>query len=104
MATEVSMAALEKLWAFAKEAQLNKDDVKNKLLLAKDMNGSTAWHQAAIGGRVEALETLWKLSKEAELNPDELLLAQSEEGDSSLHLEADLKHVEILKKLKVWSK
>ena len=39
MATEGSVVVPERLWAFFKEAQLNKDELKNKLLLAKDDYG-----------------------------------------------------------------
>ena len=36
VAAEGSVAVLEKIWAFFKEAQLNEDELMNKLLLAKD--------------------------------------------------------------------
>jgi len=73
------------------------------LLLAKDNNGYTAWHHAAIFGRLESLETLWSLSKEVEIKLDGLLLAESEEGETTLHFAAQKNHAEILQKLCVWA-
>jgi ankyrin repeat protein len=65
---------LEKLLAWAQEAQLNSNKVKKKLLLAKDKYGYTAWNVAAEGGNVEALEILKSWAKETELNPEKLLV------------------------------
>jgi len=66
---------LEKLWVWAEETQQNSNEVKNQLLLTKDLKGSMACEQATEFGSLEALDTLRRLTKEAELNPDELLLA-----------------------------
>ena len=54
--------------------KLNPSELKNKLLLAKDHYGYTAWDRAAIEGSLEALETLWCWAKEAGLNLNKCLL------------------------------
>jgi hypothetical protein len=65
---------LEELWVRAREVQLNLID---DLLLAKDVNGYTAWHIAARCGRKEILEELWGWAREVQLNlKDDLLLAR----------------------------
>jgi len=47
LAAECGGSVLEKLWDFAKVAQLNQDELQNKLLLTKDKCGNTAWLRAA---------------------------------------------------------
>ena len=66
------VAIIQKLLVCAEEAQLNRHELKKKLLLAKDKYGCTACHRAAEKGSLEALETIWSLAKEVELNPHEL--------------------------------
>jgi len=66
------LEALEKLWVWVKEANLNGNELKYKLLLAKDQHGHIAWDRAAKNGNLRALETLWNWAKEVDLNPDEL--------------------------------
>jgi len=65
--------------------QLNPDELKNKLLLAKNKDGRTAWHRAAHKGSVAALEILWSWAKEGKLDPyklkNKLLLAQDKHGE-----------------------
>jgi hypothetical protein len=95
---------LHKLWVWAEEAQQNANELKQKLLLAKDKYGITAWNLATLFGRLQALEALWSWAKEAELNPHELLLAQNEEGCTILHVASEKKHVEILHKRCVCTK
>ena len=69
------------------------------MLLAKDNQVFTAWHQTALNGRLEASETLLSFAKNAELNPDELFLAQIEEGGTAFHREANGNRVDVLKKI-----
>jgi len=70
VAAECSVAVMERLWVFVKIAQLNQEELQNKLLLAKDKYGHTAWLKGAQGGSSKALEILWNCAKEAKLNQD----------------------------------
>ena len=54
-------------------------------------------------GKLEVLQILWSLAKEVELYLDELLLAETEERKTALHLAAWGNHIEILQKLWVWA-
>jgi len=94
---------LQKLWVWSEEWQLITNMLKEKLLLAKDKDGRTAWHCAAFFGKLEGLKTLWSFAKEVELNIDELLLAGAEQRQTALHLAAQNNHTEILQKLWVWT-
>ena len=49
---------LEILWDWAKELQLEPEELKNDVLLSKDESKETAWHKAAESGQVEVLEEL----------------------------------------------
>ena len=108
LAAEGSVAVMEKVWAWAKEVQLNKDELNNKLLLAQDECGRTAWYRAAQTGSLATLEKLWSWAKEAQMKPDELknklLLAQDKNGNTAWQVAAEREHVEILEKLWVWAK
>ena len=97
------------MWVWAEETQLNTNELKNKLLQAKDIDGLVACHRAAFGDILQALETLWcwakkadlntdelLLAKEAELNTDELLLSQTEDGYTAFLLDAENNHLETL--------
>jgi hypothetical protein len=68
---------LQKMWDWAEEAQLNSNELKNLLLLSKDIYGYTVWHRAAESGNLVALEILWIWAKKADLNQDKLSLAQN---------------------------
>jgi hypothetical protein len=68
------VAILKKLWVCTEEAQQNPNELKKKLLLAKDNHGCTAWQRGKRNCSSQALETLWSLAKEVDLNPNELLL------------------------------
>jgi len=70
------------------------------LLLAKEMNGHFAWHQAALGGSLEALKSIWIWAKELELNTDELLITETGNGCTAFQLAAENDHVETLNKLR----
>ena len=56
------------MWVGAEEKQLNPNELKNNLLVARDKYGFNACQRAAEQGRLEALETLWIWTTEAELN------------------------------------
>ena len=50
---------LHKLWEWAK-GLLNRDELNNILLLAKDDKEMTALHHATFNGNVQILERIWK--------------------------------------------
>jgi ankyrin repeat protein len=54
---------LEKMWEWAKDMQLNPDEIRNEVLLSKYYLNHTPWHTAAEGGKVEALGKLWDWAK-----------------------------------------
>jgi hypothetical protein len=45
-ARESHVKLLQKLWHFAKELQLNPQDLRNEMWLSKDMLKQTAWQTA----------------------------------------------------------
>jgi ankyrin repeat protein len=92
----------QKLWVWAKETQLNPNELKSKLLLATDKYGYIAWHQAAERGSLQAIETLWIWAKEVGLNMDELLLAKNKQGDTARLLATKRRHLDVVEKLGVW--
>ena len=55
---------VEELWVWGKEAQINPGGLQNKLLLAQDSEGRTAWHVAAERGSVELIDKMWICAKE----------------------------------------
>jgi len=55
------------MWVWAEERQLN-HDLKNKLLIAKNQYGYTAWHREAAEESLEALEILWIWAEKPVLN------------------------------------
>jgi ankyrin repeat protein len=99
---------LEKLWAWGKEAQLSPEELKGKLLLAKNREGETAWHLAAEEGHEKILEKLWAWGKEAQLSPEELedklLLAKNFWENTAWHRAAKGGHKKISQKLWAWGK
>jgi hypothetical protein len=50
---------LQNLCVWAEEVQLCLNELKTKLLVAKDKYGYIAWHQVSGFGSLEALEELW---------------------------------------------
>ena len=88
--------ALQKLWVWVGEAQMNRNELKNNLLMVKDQYVHTAWHRAAETGSLDELEILWSCAKETELNTDELLLAQNEERNTAWEVAAQTGHFEVL--------
>ena len=101
-AEENHVETLKKLWVWAKEAQLNRIELKKKLLIEIDQYEKTAWQRMALAGGLEAFETLWSWAKAAELNTDELLLTQTGDGYTAFLLAAVNNHVGTLRKILVW--
>jgi hypothetical protein len=69
---------LDKLWDLAKEV-LNRDDLNNKVVFAKDYEEKTVLNHASLSGDIPLLERIWNLTKE-QLSPEEfnkLLLSQN---------------------------
>ena len=62
---------------------LTKDEINNKLLIATNNEGRTAWHWAAGWANIEAFEKLWVCAKEnlttEEINNKLLLATDNEE-------------------------
>ena len=79
---------MQKMWVWVEEMQVNSNELKKKLLLARYQYGYIAWHRAAESGSLETLEILWSWAKEVGLNMDELLLAQSRYEKTALHMAA----------------
>jgi hypothetical protein len=52
------LGILLKIWVPAKKGQMNRNDLKKKLLLAKSRQRLMAWQHAAGKGSLKALETL----------------------------------------------
>jgi hypothetical protein len=77
--------ALEIIWGWAKEAEINPDE----LLLAKNDRGERALDVASKKNYVAILETLCVWAEEAKLNPNEaknkLLLAKDKYGNITWH-------------------
>jgi len=92
----------EKVWDWAIE-KLTTEEINNKLLLAIDCKGRTAWHMAAWCGESEILQKVWEWAKEKltteEVN-NKLLLATDCEGRTVWHMVATCGIPEIFEK--VW--
>ena len=83
MAAARGKFVLERLWDWAKELQLNPEEVKNDVYLLKVKDGKTAWHMAAESCKVGLLQKLWDWAKEIQLNPDELRSVECWSEDNS---------------------
>jgi hypothetical protein len=97
---------LQKLWEWGKET-LTAEELGNKLLLAKDKWGQTAWHLAAKNGNIEILEKLWEWGKgtrTAEELCSNLLLAKDNMQHTAWHLAAKAANTAVLEKLNNWAK
>jgi len=62
------------MWARAKEEQLNPNELKNKMLLAKGNDGRTAFQLAANSGELKNLSMTWSRKKDVQYEPFNLLL------------------------------
>jgi ankyrin repeat protein len=63
---------LEKLWEWAKELQLQPEELGNEVLLSKNNFNRTPRHKAAENGTYEILEKPWEWAKGLQLKPEEL--------------------------------
>jgi L-fucose isomerase-like protein len=50
---------IRKLWDWAKE-NLPTEEIKYNLLLATESKGNTAWHVAALCGKLDVMQNLWE--------------------------------------------
>jgi len=81
------VTVLKKLWDWAREMNLN---LKEDLLLVRDVSGRTAGHLAAEMGNTGTLEEILHWDKEAKLNfAADLLLAKDRNGQTPLQLLKD---------------
>jgi ankyrin repeat protein len=84
-----SLRAFETLWSWAKEENLNQDE----LLLVQGKDGNTAWQLAAQTGHLKFLQKLQVWAKEVEVNPNDiknkLLLAKDKNGCTVWHQAAE---------------
>ena len=55
---------LEKVWDWAKELQLNPEELRKDVCLLKDNTGQTPWHKAAEYGKFEVIQKLCDWAKE----------------------------------------
>jgi len=99
-----SLKALETLWSWAKEAQINPDE----LLLTENKEGSTAWQLAGQIGHLAILQKIGFWVKEEERNPNELmkkfLLAKDQYGYTAWYRAAESGSLETLEKVWSWAK
>jgi len=82
-ATRSKVQLLERLWVWAKELQLNPEELRNIVCLSKDNSGQTPWHEAALRGKVEVFEKLWDWATELQLNPEDLRIKVCFSKDNS---------------------
>ena len=90
---------LEEVWYWAKELQVNPEELKNQVWLLTDNSEQTAWHMAPGGGQDEVSEKLWDWAKELQLKPEEFrneLLSKGEFNQMAWHMAAGKCHIEIL--------
>jgi ankyrin repeat protein len=79
----------------------------NKLLLAKNIDGRTAWHLAAKGGNTKVWQNLWDWAVETftlqEIN-NELLLAKDDFEETVWHRATKGGNTQLLEKILGWAK
>ena len=93
------ITVLKKLWDWAREMNLN---LKEEILLLRDISGRTAGHLAAEKGNTETLEKIIDWAKEANLNYEaDLLLAKDRNGQNPLKLLKDCLFISEEKKAEV---
>jgi hypothetical protein len=107
-AEEGHVEVLNKLWVWAKELQLEPEELRNEVLLLRDMYDNTAWYKAAEKGHVEVLNKLCDWAKDLQLKPEELknevLLSKYKYNETAWHKAAESGNVEVLQKLCDWAK
>ena len=79
-------------------------ELKNKLLLAKNQYGYTAWHREEAEDSLGALEILWIWAEKAVLNRYKVLLIQNNEGYTARQLAARRRHLNIVVEVDVCEK
>jgi len=85
------VTVLKKLWSWAREMNLN---LKEDLLLVRDVSERTAWHLAAERGDTGTLEEIFDWAKKAKLNFEvDLLLAKDGNGLTPLDFLRDCSFV-----------
>ena len=96
-----SLEALETLWNWGKEVNLNPDE----LLLVQNEERQTVYHLAADRNDEGMLQKLWILARQAQVNIKEiknkLLILKDKSGNTVWHTAAKRGHVETLEAL--WS-
>jgi ankyrin repeat protein len=96
-----SLMALELLWSWAKEVQMN----THELLLAQIEEGKNSWTLAAQKGDREKLEKMWVWAKEVQLNSRTvrkmILLGKDTYGQTAWHKAALFGRLEALEI--IWS-
>jgi len=85
------------------EEELQPQQIKNKLFLAEDQCGNTAWHGTAQRGSLKSLKVLWSWAKEAGLKPHELLLVKNKERNNVWQVAVKGGHFEVLEKIWAWA-
>jgi len=71
------LEVLSKLWDWAKEEQINPNEIKNILFLDEHQDRKFAWHLAVGGGNLELLNKLWGWAEEIQMkanNPRSAML------------------------------
>ena len=98
----------DNLLGLSEEAQINANDLRSAMLLARDMLGKTAWQLAVRYGRIKVLEKLLDWAREMQLNPGEvrnkLLLDHEQDGRPAWFLAAKSGNVKVLEELWVLAK
>jgi hypothetical protein len=95
---------LERLWAWGEEEDI---DLKNELLLSRDMDEQTAWHLVASApiDQISSLEQIWMWGAQVNVDlKEDLLLSRYHEGQTAGHLAALRGNQNILEKILAWGK
>ena len=91
------------LLGLSEKTQVNANDLRIVMFLARDKRGNTAWQMAVKYGRIMVLEKLLDLAQEMQLNRGEmwnkLLLDQEQNGRSAWFLAAQRGNVKVLEEL-----
>jgi ankyrin repeat protein len=90
--------AFQKIWDLTKE-HLTPKEIINELLLATNEKGNTAWHCAAMWGKVALQQEIWKPATD---NPtkeeikNKLFLATNNEGNTAWHCAARNSNLDVM--------
>jgi hypothetical protein len=90
------------------QQQLKPEELKNEVLLLKNMNEERVWYSAAWIHNVEVLEKFWIWVKDLQLKPEELknevLLLKGSYEERVWHRTPWNGNVEVFEKLWIWAK